>query len=315
MEPLTASPFDPLLEAQGHVLLDGGLATELEARGHTLRSALWSAEMLRTDPGAIRDVHRAFLEAGADCITTASYQASLPGFAALGYTKRESIAALRLSSQLAFDARDEVHASRKALHRPLVAASVGPYGAYLADGSEYVGRYGVSKETLRDFHSERLEVLLATGVDLLACETIPSALEAEVLLELLDAVPGSRAWFSFTMSSGTVISDGTPIADVVEMCGATDAVVAVGANCVGPEVALATAEHLAKSSGKPIVAYPNSGERYDAESKGWKGEAPPGRWVDEAVRLHRAGATIIGGCCRVGAEQIGELRARLREED
>jgi homocysteine S-methyltransferase len=269
-------------------ILDGGLATELEARGHDLSDALWSARLLRDDPDAIRGVHRAYVEAGADCVITASYQATL---------ERIPADALRLSVKLAREAKPKI-----------VAASVGPYGAARADGSEYTGVYDLNEGGLGGWHAPRFEILDASGADLLACETIPSFAEARALAGLLGKTP---AWFSFSCRDGERISDGTPIDECARFLGAFERVAAIGVNCTPPRFVESLVQRIRFVTEKPIVVYPNSGERWDAARRCWAGTRDPGEFADMAVRWRDAGATMIGGCCRTGPAHIRELRARL----
>jgi homocysteine S-methyltransferase len=296
------------------VILDGGLATELEARGHDISDELWSARLLVDEPASIQQLHLDYLRAGADCIVSASYQASIPGFVRRGSSEQQAVRMLRRSVELARAARDEFWAtpeSRSGRHRPLVAASVGPYGAFLADGSEYTGDYDLDAEGLAGFHRRRLMILASCGADLLACETIPSLLEARVLVDLLEEIPASRAWLSFSCRDEARISDGTLLATVIERIAASPSVIAVGVNCTAPRFvgSLITAARGATS--KPLVAYPNSGEMYDAEAKGWlQGESEP-RSAGTAAQWAENGARIIGGCCRTGPAEIRSLRAQL----
>ncbi len=269
-------------------ILDGGLATELEARGHDLSDALWSARLLRDDPGAILAVHRAYVEAGADCVITASYQATL---------ERLHADALRLSVRLAREAKPR-----------LVAASVGPYGAARADGSEYTGDYDVDERGLGGWHAQRFAILDAGGADFLACETIPSFAEARALARLLDRTP---AWFSFSCRDGERISDGTPIETCARHLDGIDKVAAIGVNCTPPRFVEELVGRIRSATRKPIVVYPNSGERWDAARRCWAGTRDPGEFADMAVRWRDAGATMIGGCCRTGPAHVRALRERL----
>ena len=269
-------------------ILDGGLATELEARGHDLSDRLWSARLLRDDPAAIRAVHRAYVEAGADCVITASYQATLES---LGED------ALRLSVRLARDAEPR-----------MVAASVGPYGAARADGSEYTGDYDLNEGGLGGWHARRLGVLDECGADYLACETIPSFAEARALAALLGRTP---AWFSFSCRDGEHICDGTPIAECARHLDAIDQVAAIGVNCTPPRFVESLVKRIRAATRKEIVVYPNSGERWDATLRRWEGTRDPGDFAEMAVRWRDAGATMIGGCCRTGPAHIRALRARL----
>lgn len=275
------------------VVLDGGLATELERRGHDLSSHLWSAQILADDPAALRDVHRAFFAAGAEVATTASYQASVDGFAAQGL---DAVAMLDRSVQLARQARDE-HGGG------WVAASIGPYGAALADGSEYRGRYGLTITQLRSFHRPRMEILAAAGPDVLAVETIPCLAEVEAVLAELDrvAVP---AWLSIT-AAGDLTRAGEPLTEAFAMARDCASVFAVGVNCVAPGDVPAAVPLAVHHSRRPAIAYPNSGEGWDLTRRDWNGASSftPGAvagWV-------RAGARLVGGCCRVGPSDIGAV--------
>jgi homocysteine S-methyltransferase len=282
------APFADLLRRQGFVLLDGGLATELEARGHDLRDPLWSARLLRDAPAEIRAVHESYVAAGADCLITASYQAT-PG--ALGPRH------LLLSVALAREAGPK-----------LVAASVGPYGAALADGSEYTGDYG--DVDLARWHRDRFEALDGSDADLLACETIPSFPEARALAGLLSR---KAAWFSFSCRDGKRIADGTPIRECARFLDGFDLVCAIGVNCTAPRHVESLVGEVRAATGKPVVAYPNSGERWDAATRGWTGARDPSGFADAAVRWLRAGAALLGGCCRTGPDHVRRMRERLLE--
>lgn len=286
------------------MILDGGLSNALEARGHDLSGELWTARLLRDAPGEIAAVHRSYFDAGAEVATTASYQASVDGFVGLGLSREEAAALIRRSVTLARELRDELAGDGR---RRLVAASVGPYGAVLADGSEYRGRYGLTPAELRDFHLPRLELLAEAGPDLLAVETVPDADEAEVLVPLLDGL-GIPAWLSFSVH-GDRTRAGQPLADAFAVAAGSEAVLAVGVNCCDPDDVLPALTVAADVTGKPGVAYPNTGEGWDAGSHTWAGDAAydvtlaPG-WV-------AAGAAYVGGCCRVGPDDIRALAAEL----
>ena len=281
------------------VVLDGGLSNALEDRGHDLSDALWSARLLRDAPSEIAAVHRAYYDAGAMVATTASYQASVVGFERAGIERPEAERLITSSVRLALEVRDEFPGR-------LVAASVGPYGAMLADGSEYRGRYGVSSQVLRDFHGPRLELLANAGPDLLAVETIPDTDEAEVLVELLRELD-FPAWFSYSID-GDHTRAGQPLTEAFAIP-AIDQVVAVGINCCRPTDVEAAVRTAVAVSGKPAIAYPNHGESWDAIARTWVGDgAGPAALAPEWVE---AGATYVGGCCRVGPDDIRALAAGL----
>ena len=291
----------------GPVVLDGGLSTELERAGHDVSSALWSARLLRDDPDAVLAVHGAFFAAGAQVATTASYQASFPGFTAAGIGAAEARRLLQRSVALAAQARDRAGGG-------WVAASVGPYGAVLADGSEYTGAYAgaLGVAGLRAFHRPRLEVLAAAGPDVLACETLPAAAEVEALLGALDGL-GVPAWISLTTvlgPSGEVLTRlGEPAEEVFALLRGVDGVLAVGVNCTAPAGVAAAVEVAARASGKPVVAYPDSGEVWDAAARRWTGSPDPA--TADALAWAAAGARLVAGCCRVGPAQVAQIAAAL----
>lgn len=313
-------PLRPILDAQGIVILDGGLATTLEARGLDTAGELWSARALVEAPELLARVHGDFVRAGADCIATATYQATVPGLVRAGLREREALELFARAVELATRARDEafeeVAASAPSVReaprrRPLVAASIGPFGAYLADGSEYRGDYRVGRRELIAFHRPRLRALVAAEPDLLAFETVPSAVEVNAVLELLDqeqaagGLPG--AWISFQCRDGASIADGTPLAALIPALDRHPAILAVGVNCVAPALVPELLGSLAAHTAKPLAVYPNSGERW--EHRGWRGEGVD--WVDDAPSWVELGARLIGGCCRTGPEEIRRLRSRL----
>jgi homocysteine S-methyltransferase len=301
--------IESYLDCQDLLILDGGLATELERRGASLAGKLWSARMLIENPGMIRSVHRDFLEAGADVIISASYQASIPGFKEAGMTALQAADLIRLSVELACEARDEFSAAPGSAGRlrPLIAASVGPYGACLADGSEYHGNYGLSKQELIEFHRPRMEILAQTEADFLAFETIPSLLEAEALLELIREFQGCSAWLSFSCKDEKHVSHGEPFADCAALADRHHQIFAVGVNCTKP----AYISPLLESAGpikSLLLAYPNSGEEWDAAAHNWSGE---GGELTQIREWAAAGARLVGGCCRVGPETIAMMRKTL----
>ena len=288
------------------MILDGGLATELERMGHNLDHPLWSARIVSEKPEAIKQVHLSYLKAGADMITTASYQASFPGCMKEGLSEKAVAALLRKTVEIASLARDEFLESKTGdKSDPLIAASIGPYGAYLANGAEYTGEYNISKEELYDFHIKRWKILAETEVDLMVCETIPSFKEAEVLSGIVEETSNRKAWMSFTSKDGENISDGTPIKKCAQMIASNNQVVAVGINCTPPQYISSLIEKVREGApNKAIIAYPNSGEVYDAASSSWRGNANKEAFADLAKEWVSKGATIVGGCCRVGPDHI-----------
>lgn len=283
------------------LVLDGGLSNQLEAAGHDLSDALWSARLLADDPGALVAAHRAYYAAGADIATTASYQATFEGFAQHGIDAVSTAELLRLSVESAREAAAD--ADREVW----VAASAGPYGAMLADGSEYRGRYGLTVAELERFHRPRLEVLADAEPDVLALETVPDTDEARALLRAVRGL-GVPAWLSYTVSGGYTRA-GQPLAEAFALAADADEILAVGINCCDPRNADAAVRLAARITGKPVVAYPNSGETWDAAARAWRG--PAHFTAGQVAGLRDAGARLIGGCCRVGPETIARVAAEL----
>lgn len=303
--------FETRLQNQGPILIDGGLGTQLEAQGEDIRGEVWSAAKLKTKPQAIVDAHRAFLDAGAECVITASYQANRAGFAKLGIDVDEADALILSSIALAKRAIDEYLRDNPGKTRPLLAASVGPYAAVVHNGSEYTGDYGVTADIIRQFHAARLRLLDQGGADLLACETVPSFDEAKVLCELLQDVK-TPAWICFTCRDSEHLSDGTPIGDVAGLFSNHSRVLAVGVNCTPPQYITPLIKLLRSVvPDKAIIVYPNSGETFISRSNSWTGTATPIECGAAAQEWLAAGAKIIGGCCRMGPAHIQAMREAL----
>ncbi|MGW6919619.1 homocysteine S-methyltransferase [Kitasatospora sp. NPDC054939] len=289
--------------AAGPLVLDGGLSNQLEAEGHDLADALWSARLLADDPHALVRAHRAYLAAGAEVVITASYQASFEGFARRGTGRADAARLLARSVELAREAVAAEGGGRR-----WVAASVGPYGAALADGSEYRGRYGLSVAQLEAFHRPRLEVLAAAGPDVLALETVPDAVEARALLRAVRGL-GVPVWLSYSAADGRTRA-GQPLAEAFALAAEAAEVVAVGVNCCSPAEADRAVAVAARVTGRPVVVYPNSGEGWDPAARSWCGE--PAFSPRRAAGWVGGGARLVGGCCRVGPREIAALAAEVR---
>lgn len=280
------------------MLLDGGLSTALEQLGNNLNTSLWSGELLRTAPEQIEAAHKAYVDAGAQVIISSSYQISMDGCALRGWSESDVRTALFLSTQLARNATQETSV--------LVAASVGPYGASLADGSEYRGNYGKSKKWLKDFHRARLQILIKSNPDLLAIETIPELTEAQAILELLDEQAVKIPyWVSFSCKDGKHISSGELFKDAAKLVSGRLGAIGVGINCTAPE--FITPLLTSARSRIPFVVYPNSGRLWNAEIKEWVGPAASGFSEMQIFEWKERGAKLIGGCCSVGPEEIAQM--------
>jgi homocysteine S-methyltransferase len=305
-----AHPFTPFVEARGLVVIDGALATELEARGADLADPLWSARVLLEQPALIAQVHTDYFAAGADIAIAATYQATVQGFASRGLDRAAAESLIRRAVAMACEARDTFWAdpaNRTGRTRPLVAASVGPFGAFLADGSEYRGDYALDEDALVAWHRDRFALLADSGADLLACETIPCAAEARALLHLLDEHPRARAWLTFSARDEAHLSSGECFDAIAAVVGAHPQVIAVGINCTAPAHVTALIRAARAVTDTPIIVYPNAGETYDPETKRWAPTVACVPFVDSARVWQLAGATAIGGCCRTTPSDIAAL--------
>lgn len=302
------SPFATWLDAREPVLLDGGLGTELERRGHTQLGKLWSAALVRTNPAAIREVHRDYLNAGAQVISTATFQAALPVIRHTGLHRAEAEDLLRDAVALASRERDRFHHHHPDKPRPLVAASVGPFGAALCNGSEYTGRYEVSEKQLVAFHVERLRLFAESEADVIACETIPSLLEARVLLQLLTALPLRPFWLSLTCRDARHLADGSPLTEILQATRDVPNLCAIGVNCVGPRLLPRVIATLREHTVLPVLAYPNASNAWHLETRQAVDETPPAAFAQASQTWLAAGAQIIGGCCRTTPAHIAAMR-------
>jgi len=310
------NPIESILQNQKIVIIDGAMATELEGRGCDLNDDLWSARVLLEQPELIRAVHLDYFNNGADIAITASYQATVDGFAKRGLSREQALDLIKKSVQLAQEARDEFWAkeeNRVGRVRPLIAGSVGPYGAYLADGSEYRGDYNLSEDELIAFHRPRIEALIASSADLLACETIPCGIEARALIRLLAEFPNTLAWFTFTAKDGEHISNGERIADIAAFLDTQPQAAAIGINCTSPLHIPSLVREIKKNTSKPIIVYPNSGEYYSAVTNTWHGETSSDKFALQSQEWYENGATLIGGCCRTTPSHIHEVSNWVRK--
>lgn len=307
------NPIADFLRERAYLLLDGALATELERRGANLNDPLWSAKVLLEQPELIRAVHYDYFMAGADVATTASYQANFAAFAERGVAAERVPQLLRESVSLALAARADFLRNAGTLTGPppLIAASVGPYGAALADGSEYRGGYSLSDAELAEFHRPRLMALISAGPDLLAFETIPSLREALVLARLLGQFPSCCAWLSFSCQDGLRTSEGQDVGACAQALDEFTQLVAVGVNCTSPGFVPSLLQRMRAHTDKPLLAYPNSGERYDAAAKRWHASGSGASFAAQAHEWYEAGARLIGGCCRTTPADIRAIRESL----
>jgi len=303
------------LEQQKYLIIDGALGTELERRGCNLDDPLWSARLLADNPDMIAAVHTDYLHAGADCLITASYQATFQGLACYGYPPEQAQKLIRSAVTLAKTVVDVFWAdpaNRVNRLKPLVAASVGPYGAFLANRSEYTGNYGISEDELIDFHKERLKTLVSAGPDLLACETLPCFAEARALVRLLENLDMIPAWFSFSARDGQHINSGESVRECAQWLDDKPCVAAMGINCTDPVHVASLVKEIRSVTNKPVVVYPNKGEVYNHLTKSWTPKPGRSSFGEMAAQWAKHGARLIGGCCHTTPEDICQLAVALK---
>ncbi|MCX8640095.1 homocysteine S-methyltransferase [Gilliamella sp. B3172] len=307
--------IDQLLKQKKYIIIDGALASELQRRGCDLNDSLWSAKVLIEQPELISQVHYDYFKAGADCAITASYQASPQGFAQKGIDLTTSTALIKKSVELAKQAKQR-YLNETGLNKPLIiAGSVGPYGAYLANGSEYTGDYQLSEAAFIDFHIERITALIEAQVDMLACETLPSFAEIKALAKLITNFPAISCWFSLTLKDEHHLSDGTPLTEVIEFLNGCDQIVSIGINCIALEKVTPALEVLSTLTQKPLIIYPNSGEQYDPTTKQWHANHSHNcTFSNQLPRWIELGAKLIGGCCQTTPDDIAQIARLLKDK-
>lgn len=317
------NPFAPWLRDERIVILDGGLGTELERRGHRDLGRLWSSALVDSNPDAVREVHRDYLEAGADVIATATFQAAVPTLLECGYSRSAGERLLRHAVALAVGERDAFvkrftgadGGNRRPVGRragmPLVAASIGPFGTHLADGSEYTGGYDLSVDQIIDFQRDRWQVLADTDADLIACETVPSIADVMALSSLLRETPDRWAWISVVCRDADHLADGTPLEQALECLRDAPNLAAVGVNCIPPNLAVAAIETLRSLTSLPIAVYPNASNAWDMETRRPVDQLSAAEFAKAARTWKSCGAQIIGGCCRTTPEYVRAIRAVL----
>jgi len=310
---MTEKSEQPCALLRGIRVLDGGMASELEFLGASLNGPLWSAQILEDAPEKIVAVHRAYLEAGAECLLTASYQVSRMGYAEIGLPPEQADAALLRAVELARTA-----AALFPQRRIVVAASLGPYGAALHNGAEYHGNYDCSYATLVQFHRERIAVLAAASSpaiapDLLAFETLPSLQEAKAIGEALAPWPNLAAWFSFTCKDDQYVAHGEPLGQCAAAVAQLPQTIAIGVNCTQPALVPSLIAELRAAVDKPIVVYPNSGEGWNPQARSWTGTSAAARFGAMAADWFALGAQSVGGCCRTRPAHIRQVAKAARQ--
>lgn len=301
--------LETILNTNKIMILDGATATELESLGCDLNHELWSAKVLDTNPELFKQVHKSYFEAGADCGISGSYQASIEGFMSKGYTLEESENLIQKSVEILKESREEwwqEEGEKSGRAYPIVCGSVGAYGAFLADGSEYIGNYNVDDNTLLNFHKRRIELLVEAGADILAVETIPCLQEAVVVAKFVQELK-EECWICFSCKNESDISDGTKISICAETLNQFDCVKAIGINCTDPNYVGSLIKEIKKNTNKPVIVYPNSGEEYDPVTKTWSVGNLCKNYVDYAREWIDCGAEIVGGCCRTSPKHIKQV--------
>lgn len=302
-----------ILKQQKLFIIDGALGTYIEDKGYDVKDKLWSAKFLQDSPEVIEQVHTDYLEAGADCIITASYQASYEGFIEKGCSEQEAKKLIQSSIILAQKVRNKFWKNTDKTNRvkPLVAASIGPYGAYLADGSEYTGDYNISDDELFNFHKKRLQAIIETKPDILACETLPSLHEAKIILKALREFPHICTWFSFSAKDALHVRNGESIKECTKWIENQEDIESIGINCTATEHITPILQNIRDICTKPIVLYPNY-SAYVASSKTWEKSEIPDDFGKLAFHWKQLGASGVGGCCQTTPKEISQISKWVR---
>ncbi|MBZ4025597.1 homocysteine S-methyltransferase [Ligilactobacillus salivarius] len=285
------------------VVLDGAMSTPLERLGADTNNDLWTAKALIDNEELVYEVHKMYFEAGADLIITDTYQANVQAFEKVGYSEKEARNLIKKAVKIAQKARDD-YKNKTGKHN-YIAGTIGPYGAYLANGSEYRGDYELSTKEYQQFHLPRIEELATTGVDILAIETQPKLDEVLAILELLkEKYPQQKVYVSYTLSDDDTISDGTPLPRAIHALEDYSQVIAVGINCVKLELVEPALKNMKEITDKHLIVYPNSSAVYDPKSKTWSQPKTSATFEELIPNWYEAGARIIGGCCTTGPKEI-----------
>jgi homocysteine S-methyltransferase len=303
--------IEKILNEYPFIILDGGFATELEKMGFDLKDRLWSAKIIAEDPGAVRDVHLSYLNAGADCIITSSYQATVPGFISAGYSRSDAVALIGKSVRIASEAVKMFHESSPDMSKrpePFIAASAGCYGSFLADGSEYRGDYHLDVNGYKNFHRERVEILAGAGAEIIAFETFPCIEEAAAVAELMDEFSNLSYWIVFTIKDSLSTSHGDSFKDCIELLQGRKNLAAYGVNCSPPEFISPLLDSLDGKFRKRFVVYPNSGEHYYTDCSCWRDDPSVSDYRSLAEEWYKRGARLIGGCCRTNPSDIAKVK-------
>ena len=285
------------------VVLDGAMSTPLERLGADTNNDLWTAKALIDNEELVYEVHKMYFEAGADLIITDTYQANVQAFEKVGYSEKEARNLIKKAVKIAQKARDD-YENRTGKHN-YIAGTIGPYGAYLANGSEYRGDYELSTKEYQQFHLPRIEELVNAEVDILAIETQPKLDEVLAILELLkEKYPQQKVYVSYTLSYDDTISDGTPLPRAIHALEDYSQVIAVGINCVKLELVEPALKNMKEITDKHLIVYPNSSAVYDPKSKTWSQPKTSATFEELIPNWYEAGARIIGGCCTTGPKEI-----------
>jgi len=303
--------IEKILSEYPFIILDGGFATELEKKGFNLKDRLWSAKIIAEDPGAVRDVHLSYLNAGADCIITSSYQATVPGFISAGYSRSEAIALIGKSVKIASDPVKIFHDSFPDMSKrpePFIAASAGCYGSFLADGSEYRGDYHLDVNGYKNFHRERVDILAEAGAEIIAFETFPCMEEAVAVVELMEEYSNLSYWIVFTIQDALRTSHGDNFIECIRFLQGKKNIAASGVNCSPPELIIPVLDSFDDELKKRFVVYPNSGEHYHTDCSCWEDDATASDYLKLSEEWYNRGARLIGGCCRTGPSDIAKIK-------
>ena len=298
-------------QAKKGIVLDGAMSDELERQGVQTNNKLWTATALIDQLDKVYQAHMDYFNAGAELIITDTYQANVQAFEKAGYSKTEAEQFIRNAVKIAKKARDDFE--KQTGKHNYVAGTIGAYGAYLADGSEYRGDYQLTSDEYLAFHLPRLKLVLAEKPDLIALETQPKLAEPVTVLDWLKEQRQIPVYVSFTLKDAKHLSDGTPIAEAVKKISQYQQVFAIGINCVSPTIVQDALSEFSQYTKKPLVVYPNLGASYDPQIKQWRKFTNDFNFEELTKSWYQAGARLIGGCCTTGPKEINQIKQAIDE--
>ena len=285
-------------------LLDGSMSFPMEQLGYNLKNKLWTGKALINNPDLIKDIHKGYIDAGADFISTSTYQISFDRLKNMGYQSEEIKKIFQKSVDIVKDAIEESKLKKEIK----IVGSFGPYASYDPEASEYIGEYDSTDIEIKKFHLNNIRIIEETDLDIILYETIPCLREIKILSEALSHST-KEIWISITCNEEMEFRDGSSFKDACEIISKIEKITTMGINCFSPLLVKKAIDLLKKYSNKKILIYPNSGEIYNPKERFWTGNNEfNNSMIKNWLSLY---PDIIGGCCRIGYDDIKKMRVEI----